>query len=81
MNKPFKNGNATMRRQSGYISPERLTRLKMIFDAVCDEAEIPNDANVARDALATRILVACETVESEMMLVATAMEAVADLRR
>jgi hypothetical protein len=81
MNKPFKNGNATMHRQCGYISPERLTRLKMILEAVCDEAAIPSDANVERDALATRILVACETVESEMMLVVTAMEAVADHRR
>jgi hypothetical protein len=81
MNKPSTNRNAAVHRQAGYISPERLTRLKMIFEAICDEVAIPSDAKVERDALATRILVACETVESEMMLFVTAMEAVADYRR
>ena len=80
MNKPFTVENAAVRRQAGYISPERLATLKMIFETVCDEAAIPSDAKGERDALATKLLVAGETVESEMMLVVTAMKAVPDYR-
>ena len=80
MNEPFTVENAAVRRQAGYISPEKLATLKMIFEAVCDEAAIASDAEGERDALATRLLVAGETVESEMMLVVTAMKAVADYR-
>ena len=80
MNEPFPSESAAVRRQAGYISPERLAILKMIFETVCDEAAIPNDAKGERDALATKLLVAGETVESEMMLIVTAMKAVADYR-
>ena len=70
-----------MRRSAGYISPERLTTLKLIFEAVCDELAIPSDAMVERELLATRIMVTGKTVESEMMLVTAAMEAIADHRQ
>ena len=80
MNKPFTLENAAVHRQAGYISPERLATLKMIFEAVCDEIAIPSDAKGERDALAAKLLVAGETVESEMMLVVAAMKAVADYR-
>jgi hypothetical protein len=80
MNEPFTVENAAVRRQAGYISPEKLAKLKMIFEAVCDEAAIAGDAKGERNALATRLLVAGETVESEMMLVVAAMKAVSDYR-
>jgi hypothetical protein len=72
---------AVVQRQAGYISPERLTTLKNIFETVCAEAAIPADASDDRDALATNILVTSETIESEMILVLTAMQAALDRRR
>lgn len=80
MNEPFTVKNAAVRRQAGFISPERLATLKMIFEAVCDEAAIAGDAEGERDALATRLLIAGETTASEMMLVLAAMKAVSDYR-
>ena len=80
MNERFAVEDAAVRRQAGYISPERLATLKMIFEAVCNEAAIPSDAKGERNALATRLLAAGETVESEMMLVVAAMKAVSDYR-
>jgi hypothetical protein len=80
MNMRFAVEDAAVRRQAGYISPERLATLKMIFEAVCAEAAIPSDAKGERNALATRLLAAGETIDSEMMLVVTAMKAVADYR-
>lgn len=81
MNKPFRYGKLATRRSGAYITPEKLTTLKMIFDAVCDELAIPGDATVERELLATRIMVMGQTVESEMILVTTAMEAIADHRQ
>ena len=81
MDMPFTFENAVVRRQAGYFSPERLTTLKNIFETVCDEAAIPADASGDRDALATKILVTSETIESEMMLVLTAMQTAMDRRR
>jgi hypothetical protein len=80
MNMRFAVEDAAVRRQAGYVSPERLATLKMIFEAVCAEAAIPSDAKGERNALATRLLAAGETIDSEMMLVVTAMKAVADYR-
>jgi hypothetical protein len=81
MNKRFNYGNLPTRRAGTYINPEKLTTLKMIFDAVCDELAIPSDATIERELLATRIMVMGQTVESEMILVTTAMEAIADHRQ
>lgn len=81
MNKPFSYGKPATRRSGAYITPEKLTTLKMIFDAVCDELAIPSDATIERELLATRIMVMGQTVESEMILVTTAMEAIADHRQ
>ena len=81
MNKRFTYGKLPTRRAGTYITPEKLTTLKMIFDAVCDELAIPSDATIERELLATRIMVMGRTVESEMILVTTAMEAVADHRQ
>jgi hypothetical protein len=81
MNKPFRYGKLATRRSGTYITPEKLTTLKMIFDAVCDELAIPDDATIERELLATRIMVMGQTVESEMILVTTAMEAIADHRQ
>ena len=81
MDMPFTFENAVVQRRAGYFSPERLTTLKNIFETVCVEAGIPHDASGDRDALATKILVAGETIESEMMLVLTAMQAAMDCRR
>jgi hypothetical protein len=80
MIEPLTVENAAVRRHAGYVSPERLAKLKMIFEAVCDEAAIASDAKGERSALATRLLAVGETVESEMMLVVAAMKAVADYR-
>jgi hypothetical protein len=81
MDMPFTFENAVVQRQASYISPERLTTLKNIFESVCDEAAIPVDATGDRNALATKILVTSETIESEMMLVLAAMQTAMDGRR
>jgi hypothetical protein len=81
MKKLFRQGKSAMRRSVGYVGPERLNTLKLIFDAVCAELAIPSDAAVEREFLAIKIMVAGKTVESEMLLVATAMEAIAEYRR
>lgn len=81
MNKRFTYGKLPTRRSGTYVTPEKLTTLKMIFDAVCDELAIPSDATIERELLATRIMVMGQTVESEMILVTTAMEAIADHRQ
>ena len=73
--------NAAARHRAGNFSAERLATLKNIFDTVCDEAAIPADARGDRDALATKILVAGETITSEMVLVLTAMHTAMNLRR
>jgi len=70
-----------MRRSTGYFSPERLTTFKLIFDTVCDELAIPRKAIVERELLATTIMVTGRTVESEMILITTAMEAIAGHRQ
>ena len=72
--------NAVIRHQAGRLTPERLATLKSIFDTVCDEAAIPVNASGDRDALATKILVTSETIESEMMLVVAAMQTAMDGR-
>jgi hypothetical protein len=81
MDLPFSFENAVVQRHAGNISPERLTTLKNIFETVCDEAAIPPDASGDRNALATKILVTSETIESEMMLVLAAMQTAMDSRR
>jgi hypothetical protein len=81
MNKPFRNEKLATCRSGGYITPEKLTTLKMIFDAVCDELTIPMDATSERELLATRIMVMGQTVESEMILVTTAVELIAGHRQ
>ena len=81
MDMPFTFETAVVRHRARSFSPERLATLKSIFETVCDEAAIPADAEGDRDALATKILVAGETINSEMMLVLTAMQAAMDGRR
>ena len=81
MNRSFAFENAVVRHPAGYFSPERLTTLKNIFETVCDEAAIPPDASSDRNALATKILVTSETIESEMMLVLSAMQTALEGRR
>jgi hypothetical protein len=81
MNKPFRYGKSATRRSGGYISPERLTTLKLIFEAVCDELAIPGDATGERELLACKLMATARTVESEKVLVTMAMEAIADHRQ
>ncbi len=81
MNRSFSFENAVVRHKTGKFSDERLATLKNIFETVCEEAAIPADAGGDRDALATKILVTSETIESEMMLVLAAMQAAMDGRR
>jgi len=66
---------------TGYFSPERLTTFKLIFDTVCEELAISRKAIAERELLATTIMVTGRTVESEMILVTTAMEAIAGHRQ
>jgi len=81
MDMPFTFENAVVRHKAGKFSAEQLITLKNIFETVCDEAAIPADARHDRNALAKKILVAGETITSEMMLVLTAMQAAMDGRR
>ncbi len=81
MDMPFTFENAVVRHKAGNFSAERLLTLKNIFETVCDEAAIPADAGDDRHALATKILIAGETITSEMLLVLTAMQAAMDGRR
>lgn len=81
MDMPFTFENAVVRHKASNFSAERLATLKNIFETVCDEAAIPAEAVDDRHAVATKILVAGETITSEMMLVLTAMRAAMDGRR
>lgn len=81
MDMPFTFENAVVRHKAGNFSAERLLTLKNIFETVCDEAAIPADAGDDRHALAAKILVAGETINSEMMLVLAAMHTAMGLRR
>ena len=81
MHKRFTYDKLPSRRFGKYITPEKLSTLKLIYDAVCDELAIPDDAVIERELLATRIMLMGQTVESEMILVTTAMEAITDHRR
>ena len=72
---------AVVRHRATTFSPERLATLKNIFETVCDEAAIPADARGDRDALANKILIAGETITSEMVLVLNAMHVAMGLRR
>ena len=81
MNRSFSFENAVVRHPARSFSPERLATLKNIFETVCDEAAIPADASDDRHALATKILVAGETITSEMVLVLNAMHVAMELRR
>lgn len=73
--------NAVIRHKAGNFSAERLVTLKNIFETVCDEAAIPADAHGDRDALANKILIAGESITSEMVLVLNAMHVAMGLRR
>jgi len=81
MNRSLSFEKAVVRHPARGFSPERLAMLKDIFETVCDEAAIPLEADGDRDALATKILVTSETIESEMMLVLAAMQTAMDGRR
>ncbi len=81
MDMPFTFENAVVRHKAGKFSAEQLITLKNIFETVCDEAAIPADASDDRHALATKILVAGETITSEMVLVLNAMHVAMELRR
>ena len=81
MDMPFTFEHAVVRHKAGNFSAERLVTLKNIFETVCDEAAIPVEAGDDRHALAAKILVAGETITSEMMLILTAMQAAMDGRR
>jgi hypothetical protein len=64
-----------------YITPEKLTKLKHVFDTVCKNAGIFDEASQERDALATQLLLMAETIENDSLLIAVGHEAVAKLRR
>jgi hypothetical protein len=81
MNVPFKFEDVAMRPADGYVSPEKLSMLKRVFDVVCDEAQIPADRIEMRDTIAQRIMMSADKTDSEAMLIAFAMQAVKDFRR
>ena len=81
MTQRFKHGKLPLHNLVGYVAPEKLTTLKMIFDAVCDELALPGDAKIERELLATKIMVMGQTVESEMIMITTALAAIADYRQ
>ncbi len=81
MAKPSAFETAVVRHPAGNFSPERLATLKNIFETVCEEAAIPANARRDRDVLASKILVAGETITSEMVLVLAAMHTAMGLRR
>ena len=78
MDMPFTFENAVVRHRAGIFSAERLITLKNIFETVCNEAAIPDDATGKRDALASKILSVGETTSSDMLLVLAAMQAALD---
>jgi hypothetical protein len=81
MNVPFKFEDVAMRTADGYVSPEKLSMLKRVFDVVCDETHIPADRTEMRDTIAKRIMMIADTIDSEAMLIAFATQAVKDYRR
>ena len=65
----------------GYISPERLKILERVFNTVCKEAGIFDDAILERKMLATELLHAVKTMDLEYLLAEAGHTAVAKIRR
>ena len=70
-----------VRNQAGFISPEKLSMLKRVFDAMCAEAAIPAGAKSERDDLAHKLITASSTAEDEALLLVFARNAVNNYRR
>lgn len=66
------------------INPEKLEALRRVFDAVCEEAAIPESAKSERNDLADKLLTAGisvgETPEYETLLMTYARRVVAHYR-
>ena len=73
--------NVATRKETGYISPEKLAMLKRVYLATCEEANIPIEAKAQRHELAERLMAAGGIVDDEEVLLSFAQKAVADLRR
>ena len=63
------------------LEPEKKALLKRVFDKVCAEAGIFDDAHNEREALASHLLQAAETETVEALLVASGHAAVSHYRR
>ena len=66
---------------AAFHSPEKLTLLKRVFDATCQEAAIPQNAKAERNNLAEKLLAAAIGVELEPELLLAARKAVAAYRQ
>ena len=70
-----------VRNQAGFVSPEKLSTLKRVFDAICHEAAIPVEAKIERNDLAHKLITASSTAEDETLLMVFARNAVNNYRR
>ena len=70
-----------IRNETGFVSAEKLSTLKRVFDAVCEEAAIPVGAKSERNDLAHKLLNASSTAENESLLMVFARNAVSNYRR
>ena len=81
MNAPFTLDDLVTRN----MSPEKLAILQHVFDAVCEEAVIPEGAKSERNELAEKLLTASVTIEEtpeyESLLMTYARRVVAPYRR
>ena len=80
MNAPFTLDDLASRN----MNPEKLEALRRVFDAVCEEAAIPENAKSERNELAEKLLTAGvtvgETPEYETLLMTYARRVVAHYR-
>ena len=80
MNAPFTLDDLASRN----MNPEKLETLRRVFDAVCEEAAIPESAKSERNELAEKLLTAAVTVgdtpEYETLLMTYARRVVAHYR-
>jgi hypothetical protein len=67
-------------RHPEYMSPEKRSLLRYVFDTVCKEAGIFANATEERIELAARILETAKTIDSEYFLIAAGHEAIAEIR-
>jgi hypothetical protein len=81
MNQQFSKDSILRLSDGRYYDPEVIATLKRIFDLICEEAAIPENATAERNEVARQMLLACSTNPDGAALTSAARRAVAGYRK